>query len=98
MKPIMIPSVVAQQIDAPKSISLTLRTPGETEFTGPDAIWYFDVGASWDILENLELRAGLNNVFDTDPASFKPNQQSGTDPSTYDVVGRRAFFQANVKF
>jgi outer membrane receptor protein involved in Fe transport len=71
--------------------------PGET-FTGPESVWYFDVAGSWNILENLELRAGLNNAFDREPPLYRPNQQSGTDPSTYDIVGRRFFGQVNVRF
>lgn len=71
--------------------------PGE-RFTGTDAIWYHDIGASWDVTENAEFRIGVNNVADEQPPSYAPNAQSGTDPSTFDVVGRRAYAQVNLRF
>jgi outer membrane receptor protein involved in Fe transport len=49
-------------------------------------------------MENSELRVGLNNAFDKQPPTYAPNIQSGTDPATYDVIGRRAFARVNVKF
>jgi len=39
-----------------------------------------------------------NNLLDRKPETYSPNVQSGTDPSLYDVIGRRVFFQANVNF
>jgi iron complex outermembrane recepter protein len=69
---------------------------GET-FTGPGTVWYFDFAGEVTI-DNLTLRAGLNNAFDKKPPSYAPNVQSGTDPSTYDVIGRRAYVSARLKF
>jgi outer membrane receptor protein involved in Fe transport len=69
--------------------------PGE-RFTGVPATTYFDVGAGWEFRPGFTLRAGINNVADQKPRTYAPNVQSGTDPSTYDVVGRRLFLQANV--
>ncbi len=66
-------------------------------FTGPPAVWYFDFAAEATV-ENLTLRIGLNNAFDKQPPSYAPNVQSGTDPSTYDVIGRRAYVSARMKF
>lgn len=71
--------------------------PGE-QFTGTDAIFYWDFAANWDVTENIALRLGLNNAFDTQPELYAPNVQSGTDPSLYDVVGRRVFGQVIAKF
>jgi outer membrane receptor protein involved in Fe transport len=70
--------------------------PGE-DFTGPDSIIYTDVAVQADI-RNVTLRLGINNLFDLDPPTYSPNVQSGTDPSLYDVIGRRAYVQARVKF
>jgi outer membrane receptor protein involved in Fe transport len=79
--------------------------PGETYFgvndPGPDvdSIIYLDAAVSWEFLEDTaELRVGVNNLTDEEPQLYAPNVQSGTDPSTYDVVGRRAFAQLNLKF
>jgi outer membrane receptor protein involved in Fe transport len=79
--------------------------PGESYFgvddPGPDvdSIIYLDAAVSWEFLEDTaEFRIGVNNLTDEDPQLYAPNVQSGTDPSTYDVVGRRAFAQLNLKF
>lgn len=69
---------------------------GET-FTGPKSIVYVDVAAEATV-ENVTLRIGLNNAFDKQPPTYAPNVQSGTDPSTYDVIGRRAYVSARLKF
>jgi iron complex outermembrane receptor protein len=79
--------------------------PGEDYFgvddPGPDvdSVIYLDAAISWEFLEDTaELRVGVNNLTDEEPQLYAPNVQSGTDPSTYDVVGRRAFAQLNLKF
>lgn len=72
--------------------------PGETEFTGTESVIYVDTALDYDITENLTLRAGINNLFDKEPETYAPNVQSGTDPSLYDVIGRRLFMQANIRF
>ena len=72
--------------------------PGETSFTGTDAIWYWDTAATWNMTENASFRIGVNNVFDTQPETYAPNVQSGTDPSLYDIVGRRWIAQLRMKY
>ena len=78
-----------------------LQFPGEPQFTSDIAhtpnVWYFDFAAEANI-KNMTLRLGLNNAFDKDPPVYNPNVQSGTDPSLFDVIGRRAYVQATVKF
>jgi outer membrane receptor protein involved in Fe transport len=71
--------------------------PGET-FTGPDAVTYFDFAAQADLERRFSLRFGLNNAFNKQPPTYSPNVQSGTDPSLYDVIGRRAYVQAILRF
>lgn len=66
-------------------------------FTGPGAVWYFDF-ATDVTFDALTFRIGLNNAFDKKPPTYAPNVQSGTDPSTYDVIGRRAYVSARLKF
>jgi outer membrane receptor protein involved in Fe transport len=48
--------------------------------------------------KNYSIRVGLLNALDQKPRIYEPNVQSGTDPSTYDVVGRRLMAQAQLKF
>jgi iron complex outermembrane recepter protein len=76
---------------------MALNFPGE-KFTGTQATGYFDLGTSVELFKALTLRVGLNNALDQQPRTYAPNVQSGTDPSTFDVVGRRVFVQATAKF
>lgn len=69
---------------------------GET-FTGPGSVFYFDFALQAEV-EALTFRIGLNNAFDKQPPTYAPNVQSGTDPSLYDVIGRRAFVSARLRF
>jgi iron complex outermembrane recepter protein len=76
---------------------MELMFPGE-RFTGTPATSYLDIAAGWQFYKGMTIRAGLNNVLDQEPRTYAPNVQSGTDPSTFDVIGRRFFVQANVQF
>lgn len=67
-------------------------------FTGPKSVTYVDLGAQVNVGKEFTLRMGLNNAFNRKPPTYSPNVQSGTDPSMYDVVGRRAYVAAQVKF
>jgi iron complex outermembrane receptor protein len=71
---------------------------GETSFTGVGSVAYWDVSAAWHFMESSEVRIGLNNAFDKQPPTYSPNIQSGTDPATYDIIGRRAFVRVEAKF
>ncbi|MAK64130.1 MAG: hypothetical protein CMF75_05205 [Maricaulis sp.] len=72
--------------------------PVETSFTGTDAVWYWDLAGTWNVTENASIRLGVNNLFDEQPPEYAPNVQSGTDPSLYDVVGRRVFGQIALRY
>lgn len=69
---------------------------GET-FTGPGSVFYFDFALQAKV-EEFTFRLGLNNAFDKQPPTYAPNVQSGTDPSTYDVLGRRAYVSVRLKY
>lgn len=68
-----------------------------TANTGVDAVTYWDLSASFDLTEQLTVRATVNNLFDEDPQLYSPNVQANTDPSLYDVLGRRFFVGINFK-
>lgn len=59
---------------------------------------YFDVNAQWDITEWVSLRATVNNLTDEEPVVYSPGVQANTDPSTYDVLGRRYSIGLTAKF
>jgi outer membrane receptor protein involved in Fe transport len=53
---------------------------------------YFDLATSFRLKRGFELTFGVNNLTDAKPALTGFNQvQANTDPSLYDVLGRRYF-------
>jgi outer membrane receptor protein involved in Fe transport len=79
----------------------SIQFPGESEPTGVGSTTYLDVGVTWNMnkfLEGSSIRLGLNNATNEEPPTYAPNVQSGTDPSLYDVIGRRFFASVNFKF
>ncbi len=65
---------------------------------------YFDLFASYNITEQIEVRAGINNLMDEEPP-IVGNEYGGTAensgntyPSTYDTVGRSGFIGLNAHF
>jgi len=63
---------------------------------------YFDLTASYafdeGLLDGATVRVGVINVADEDPIIYPSAQQANTDPTTYDVLGRRYFLNLNYKF
>ena len=82
-------------IDAMKNRA-SVQFPGET-FTSPKSVWYFDFGFGARV-GAMGFKIGVNNAFDRKPPTYAPNVQSGTDPSLYDIVGRRVYAQASLRF
>lgn len=96
MKPFTLESRI-RYINKMKNRSI-VQFPGEdAQFTGVPSVWYFDFAAEADF-RPLTLRVGLNNAFNKRPPEYHPNVQSGTDPSLYDVIGRRAYVQATLRY
>jgi len=62
------------------------------------SIDYFDLNGSWSINDTVSLRGGVNNLTDEQPNVFVPGVQANTDPSTYDVLGRRYYVGLTAKF
>lgn len=65
---------------------------------------YFDLTASWTMRDNLNFRAGVNNIFDVDPPlSGASNCPTGpcngnTWPQVYDAFGRYLFIGLTADF
>ncbi|MGQ0741443.1 MAG: TonB-dependent receptor, partial [Alphaproteobacteria bacterium] len=62
---------------------------------------YIDLAAVWHVWENVELRGGVNNVFDNRPpltgfAGTAPGN-GNTFPGVYDALGRFIFVGGTVK-
>ncbi|RDV25266.1 TonB-dependent receptor [Alteromonas aestuariivivens] len=58
---------------------------------------YHDLSANYYLNDTVTLRAGVNNLLDKQPPYYTGNNDSNTDPYTYDVLGRRFFAGVNVK-
>jgi outer membrane receptor protein involved in Fe transport len=46
---------------------------------------------------DLTLRAGAENLLDTEPPIFPSYVQANTDPSLYDTLGRRYYLRLNYR-
>lgn len=95
--------------------SINWRHMGSVEFdTAGDPIdqkipsfdW-FDVAANWTVHTGIELRVGVNNVFDksppvldsnTFPAAGPPFGNGNTYPGVYDSLGRTVFIGVTAKY
>ncbi len=64
------------------------------------AISYIDLSAIWDLTERVQMRAGINNLFDEAPpiagngAGPSINGNGNTFPGMYDALGRYWFLAA----
>jgi iron complex outermembrane receptor protein len=80
----------------------TLATTGAA--TSVPSYTYHRLTAGWNPsqLEGLSLTAGVTNLFDKEPPIYTSDGaagiQSNTDPSVYDVLGRRYFVSATYNF
>src|SRR5690606_24054348 len=66
-----------------------------------EAMTYHDlqVGYRFDMLQGLQLTAGVNNALDDDPPICLSCSLNGYDASTYDIPGGRYFYmRANLRF
>jgi outer membrane receptor protein involved in Fe transport len=78
-----------------------VRDVNEREFEVP-AYDYLDCGASYafgtGIAQGLTAHLGVDNVLDKEPPIFPSWQQGNTDPSQYDVLGRRYYLRLQYQF
>jgi len=65
------------------------RFTATSRATGVDAAAYFDLSLRWTAHKDAELRAGVVNLLDRKPEIYFPAVDANTEPSTYDVIGRR---------
>lgn len=63
---------------------------------------YFDLYAAYafdqGMLDGLTLSAGVENLTDEDPPLLPSQVQANTDPSQYDVLGRRYYARMSYRF
>jgi iron complex outermembrane recepter protein len=66
--------------------------------TGVGSTVYVDASARWEPMDAVTVRLGIDNLTDRDPKLYTPDQDSGTNPSVYDVIGRRWYLSATYRF
>jgi outer membrane receptor protein involved in Fe transport len=62
------------------------------------SVVYHDLSGAYYLTDSVTLSGGVNNLLDKQPPYYSGNNDSNTDPYTYDVLGRYFFVKANVKF
>lgn len=68
---------------------------------------YFDLSGNWTVRQGVEIRAGVDNLFDKNPPTVDSNALSiagapfgngNTYPGTYDSLGRTIFVGVTLKY
>jgi outer membrane receptor protein involved in Fe transport len=60
---------------------------------------YVDLSFTYDVMDNLRIFGGANNLFDNDPPNVgSPQIRANTYPATYDVLGIEFFIGATIRF
>jgi outer membrane receptor protein involved in Fe transport len=62
---------------------------------------YLDLSGAWRVNQTLTVRAGVNNILDTDPPLVSQGVTGSGEPNTYptyDLLGRQIFISATAKF
>jgi outer membrane receptor protein involved in Fe transport len=85
-------------MDHKESIFNDSTDPDVCGCTGVGSVVYMDLSTAWQVTDDLSLRLGIENLTNEDPQLFSPDVDSGTNPSVYDVIGRRYFMSATYKF
>ncbi|OCQ22700.1 TonB-dependent receptor [Pseudoalteromonas luteoviolacea] len=62
------------------------------------SIVYHDLSGSYFVNDSMKFTAGINNLFDKQPPYYTGNNDSNTDPYTYDTLGRYVYAGMNIKF
>lgn len=88
----------------PSIKSVTAATNPNTNTTGAPAYDMFNLSATYALLENVNLRFGVDNLFDKAPPLEEINVGNpfglpgGSFSNQYDLVGRRFYMGASLKF
>ena len=80
--------------------------PTDPFFQKKDAQHYFDLSATYSLMDRVNLRAGINNILDNDPPLITSSAGScpagpcngNTYPGTWDALGRLVWLGATIDF
>mgnify|MGYP000106067811 CR=1 FL=1 len=74
------------------------ETPEKCYAPTVGSVTYHDIAGSYHVNDSMTLSGGIKNLADKQPPYYTGNNDSNTDPYTYDVLGRYFFVKANFKF
>jgi iron complex outermembrane receptor protein len=81
----------------PSMKDITSVTRPASPAAGVEKYDIFDLGVRYALSKNIDLRAGITNLFNKDPA-LVPGNQNLTIPSSYDIIGRSYYLGARTRF
>lgn len=95
-------------ISGPARLDLVGRYIGEQEHrakridpnaaaTGVNETFYWDLAANWRLSPSVDVGFGVLNLANQPPQRYFPAVDGVTDPSTYDVVGRRFWLSLRLR-
>jgi len=89
----------ARYIDGMDSfLSTCQNTPEKCYAPTVGSVTYHDIAGSYHVTDTMTLSGGIKNLADKQAPYYTGNNDSNTDPYTYDVLGRYFFVKANFKF
>ena len=74
-----------------EALGLPVPTNVPVHATWMQSRHYFDAAATFDLARRFQLTLGVNNLTDAKPSLIGFATQANTDPSLYDMLGRRYF-------
>jgi outer membrane receptor for ferrienterochelin and colicin len=78
-------------------VNFDKKVNGNLGATDASTTWYLDLSSTYDVSENFTIRAGVLNLLNQEARFYTPDNQDGTDPETYDIIGRRFFVGGTFK-
>jgi outer membrane receptor protein involved in Fe transport len=90
--------VYIPSMDHKETVNFESEDPDICGCTGVESANYLSLSSAWRVTEGLSVRLGVDNLTEEKPQLYTPDQDSGTNPSVYDVIGRRYFANVTYKF
>ncbi len=83
---------ISAMITQAKALSPTINS------LGTPAIDYVDLNLGFRVDKSFALRFGVENLGDVQPPIYSTPSGTNTDPTTFDVIGRRVFMRVETRF
>ena len=81
----------------PEARSIRGEPSGSVAVPGIPPVSYIDLTGEWQISDSFFVTLGIDNLLDEDPPLLgSAARDANTDPTTYDVLGRRYFLRATL--